>query len=100
MANFQYRFHGLDDLQDAAFDWLEQGHYLEAIEGFQEVISRIEYKSKHVKNNHCGKILGNLGKLHRGLAEALWRVNKPQDALRQIQWCISQKYHEYSEVRI
>ncbi|XP_022795003.1 uncharacterized protein LOC111333645 [Stylophora pistillata] len=93
MAYYYQNFLGTDDLQAAAFDYLRQGFYYEAIDGFQEVIRRLYRKS--CRNG----TLQNLGKLRRGLAQALYchSGNKSQDALWQIELCISEGNHEYSE---
>lgn len=96
MANFQY--HGSDNLQAVAFDCLERGFFWEAIEGFQELISRIKFKLKLVKDDEIVETLSILGKLRRGLAEALWHINRPQSALQLIKLCISENCHEFSEV--
>ena len=98
MADFQYCDHESDNLQDVTFDCLAKGSYWEAIEGFQELISRIKFKLKHAKGGHYVEALGSLGKFRRGLAEALWHINAPQDALHQIQLCITENCHEFSEV--
>lgn len=91
MAYFHYNQLGPEDLQAAAFDWLNQGFYFEAIGAFQRVIWRL------AKKNCCDK---NLGKLRRGLAQAFYCINKFQDALHEIQLCISERYHEHSKVSV
>ena len=96
MAGFQY--HRSDNLLNDAFGCLASGFYWEAIESFQELISRIEFKLKIVEGDQYDETLRILGKLRRGLAEALWQINKPQHALKLIQLCISEKCHEFSEV--
>lgn len=96
MVDFQY--HGSDDLQDAAFSWLEMGCYWQAFDGFQELISRTKFKLNHVQGDQFNETLCILGKLRRGLAEALWHMNGSQNALKQIQLCISENCHEFSEV--
>ena len=91
MAYFHYNQLGPEDLQAAAFDWLNQGFYSEAIDAFQRMILRW---------NRCNDILRNLGKLRRGLAQAFYCINKSQDALHEIQLCISERYHEHSKVSV
>ena len=96
MAGFQY--HRSDDFLNDAFACLANGFYFEAIAGFQELISRIEFKLNHVEGDQFGETLCVLGKLRRGLAEALWHIDRPQHALELIQLCISENCHEFSEV--
>lgn len=96
MAGFQY--HRSDNLLNDAFGCLAKGFYWEAIDGFQELISRIEFKLKIVEGDQYNETLCVLGKLRRGLAEALWHINRPQHALKLIQLCISENCHEFSEV--
>ena len=96
MACFQY--HGSDNLLNDSFAFLAKGFYWDAIEGFQELIYRIEFKLHHVEGEQLKEALCNLGKLRRGLAEALFHVNRCQNALEQIQLCISQNCHEFSKV--
>lgn len=94
MAYFHYNQLGPEDLQAAAFDWLNQGFYFEAIDAFQRVIWRLARKKR------CNETLQNLGKLRRGLAQAFYCINKFQDALHEIQLCISERYHEHSKVSV
>lgn len=94
MAYYHYNQFGPEALQAAAFDWLNQGFYLEAIDGFQRVIWKLAKKSR------SDETLQNLGKLRRGLAQALYCVKEFQDASKQIQLCISGGYHEHSEVSV
>ena len=96
MAGFQY--HRSDNLLNDAFGCLAKGFYWEAIEGFQELITRIEFKLTIVKGDQYDETLCILGKLRRGLAEALWHINRPDHALKLIQLCISDNCHEFSEV--
>ena len=96
MADFQYP--ESDDLQDAAFSWLKMGHYWQAVGSFQGLISQTKLKLDHVEGDRFNETLCNLGKLRRGLAEALWHCKGPQHALKQIQLCISENCHEFSEV--
>ena len=91
MAYFHYNQLGPEDLQAAAFDWLNQGFYFEAIDAFQRVIWRLARK------NRCDK---NLGKLRRGLAQAFYCIDKVQDALNEIQLCITEGNHVRSEVSV
>ena len=96
MAGFQYQ--GSDDLLNDAFACLANEFYVEAIAGFQELISRIKFKLNHVEGDQFDETLCVLGKLRRGLAEALWHIDRPQHALKLIQLCISENCHEFSEV--
>ena len=96
MAGFRY--HRSDNLLNDAFGCLANGFYWEAIEGFQELITRIEFKLKVVEGDQYDETLCFLGKLRRGLAEALWHINRPHHALKLIQLCISENCHEFSEV--
>lgn len=91
MAYFHYNQLGPEDLQAAAFDWLNQGFYFEAIDAFQRLILRW---------NRCNDILRNLGKLRRGLAQAFYCIDKVQDALNEIQLCITEGNHVRSEVSV
>lgn len=86
MAYFHYNQLRPEDLQAAAFDWLNQGFYFEAIDAFQLA-----------KKNRCDK---NLGKLRRGLAQAFYCIDKVQDALNEIQLCITEGNHVRSEVSV
>lgn len=96
MAGFQY--HRSDNLLNDAFRYLAKGFYWEAIESFQELITRVEFKLKIVEGDQYDETLRVLGKLRRGLAEALWHINRPQNSLKLIQLCISENCHEFSEV--
>ena len=96
MADFQC--HESDDLQDAAFSWLKMGCYRQAIESFQKLVTRTKLKLNNVQGDQLNETLCILGKLRRGLAEALWYMDRPQHALQLIQLCISENCHEFSEV--
>ena len=96
MADFQ--FHESDDLQDAAFSWLKKRCYLRALGSFQKLISQTKLKLNDVQGDQFNETLRILGKLRRGLAEAWWYVGRFQPALSQIQLCISENCHEFSEV--
>ena len=96
MADFPH--HESDDLQDAAFNCLKMGYYWQAVGSFQELISQTKLKLNHVEGDHFDETLYVLGKLRRGLAEALWHWKGSQHALKQIQLCISENCHEFSEV--
>ena len=65
---------------------------------FQELITRVEFKLKVVEGDVYDETLCVLGKLRRGLAEALWHINRPQHSLKLIELCISDNCHEFSEV--
>ena len=96
MADFQ--FHESDDLQDAAYSWLKKGCYWQAVESFQKLISRTKLKLNDVQGDQFKETLCILGKLRRRLAESLWHMGEFQLALFQIQLCISENCHEFSEV--
>ena len=82
MADFQYR--KSDDLQDAAFSWLKMGYYWKAVDSFEKLISQTKSKLNHVEGDQFNETLCNLGKLRRGLAEALWYCMGSQHALKEI----------------
>lgn len=86
-------YHGSDNLQVTALDWQKKVDILTG------QISGIEFNLRDVeKGQEVGPTLVYLGMLRRELAEALWHINKPQDALQQIQLCVSENTHEFSEV--
>ena len=90
--------HESDDLQDAPFRWLQMRCYWQAVESFEELISQTKLKLNTVQGDEYNETLRILGKFRRGLAEALWHMSIPQDALKLIQLCISENCHEFSEV--
>ena len=96
MADFQC--HESDDLQDAAFSWLKTGCYWQAVKSFEKLIDGIKLKLNDVQGDQFNETLCILGKLRRGLAEALWHMHTSQLALLQMQLCISENCHEFSEV--
>lgn len=93
MAEFPF----VEFLQAATLDW-QQEIYSRKVDHLKTQISQIQHELKHVQDDHEVETLENLGKLRRELAEALWHINKTQDALDQIQLCVSENCHEFSEV--
>lgn len=83
-------FRGSDSI---APDWQKK------VDILNKQISEIEYKLKDVEEGQeVETTLVTLGTLRRALAEALWHINKAQDALQQIQLCVSENSHEFSVV--
>ena len=96
MEEFQFEFHASDNRQGAAFDWHDI--YRRNVDVLKKQISQKEYELKHVEEGHEVETLAILGNLRRELAEALWHINKAQDALHQIKLCVSENCHEFSQV--
>ena len=94
MEEFQFESHASDNRQGAAFD----SHDRRNVDVLKKQISQKEDELKHVEEGHEVETLGILGDLRRELAEALWHINKAQDALHQIKLCVSENSHEFSQV--